>query len=56
MKERLPVDIEKLDLPVDQFRRLDMPQKSYGFANVFYLLGLIITICSVLTVIFLGNR
>lgn len=55
MRERLPVDIENLDLPVDQFKRLDAPQKSYGFANVFYLLSLIITACSILTVIFLGK-
>ncbi len=53
MKERLPVDIENFELPVDEFKRLDTPQRSYGFANIFYLLGLIITLGSVLTVIFL---
>lgn len=55
MREKLPVDMENFELPVDQFKINDNRNNSYGFANIFYLLGLIITIFSVLTVIFLGR-
>lgn len=56
MKERLPVNIENKELPIDEFKRFESEQNnSYGFANIFYLLGLIITVFSVLTVIFLGK-
>ena len=55
MRERLPVDIENLDLPIDEYKRFDKQNNSYGFANIFYLLGLIITVLSVLTVIFFGK-
>ena len=56
MNDRLPVDIENLELPYDQFKRLDNDNtNSYGFANILYLLSIIITLGSVLTVIFLGK-
>lgn len=55
MKERLPVDIENLDLPFDKYKKNDRQNNSYGFANIFYLLGLIITGFSVLTVILFGK-
>ncbi len=57
MKERLPVDMENLELPDDDFWEKDeLPRTSYGFANILYILSLLITIGSVLTVVFLGNR
>ena len=57
MNDKLPVNIENYELPVDQFKRLDNDNSnSYGYVNILYLLSIIITLGSVLTVIFLGNR
>ena len=54
MNDKLPVDIENLELPVDQFKKFDKPSNSsYGYANILYILSIIITIGSVLTVIFI---
>ena len=56
MNEKLPVNIENLELPVDQFKRLDRDNSnSYGYANILYLLSIIVTLGSVLTVVFLGK-
>ena len=55
MRERLPIDIENLELPKDDMK-IDNKHSSYGFANILYLLSLIITFLSVITVIILGNR
>ena len=55
MNERLPVNIENLELPVDQFKKLDDNSNSYGYVSILYLLSIIITLGSVLTVIFLGK-
>lgn len=55
MNGRLPIEMDNLELPKDQFKKLDR-KNSYGFANTLYILAMIITIGSVLTVIFLGNR
>ena len=56
MNEKLPVNIENLELPVDKFKKLDKDNSnSYGYANILYLLSIIITLGSVLTVIFLGK-
>ena len=57
MNDRLPVDIENLELPVDQFKKFDKPSNSsYGYANILYILSIIITIGSVLTVIFIRKQ
>ena len=56
MKDRLPVNIENLDLPYDQFKRLDYRNNNaYGYVNILYLLGIIVTIGSVLTIIIIGK-
>ncbi len=55
MRERLPIELENLELPKDEFNN-NKPQASYGFANILYLLGMIITTGTVLVVILLGNR
>lgn len=56
MNEKLPVNIENLELPIDQFKKLDRDNSnSYGYANILYLLSIIVTLGSVLTVIFLGK-
>ena len=56
MNERLPVDIENLELPYDRFKKVDRDNSnSYGYANILYLLSIIITLGSVLIVIFFGK-
>jgi len=54
MKDRLPVYIENLELPNNQYKR-EVKNVSYGYVNILYILSLIITIGSVVTVIFLGK-
>ena len=57
MRDRLPIDMEDFDLPYDEFKRLDRDNSSsYGYANILYLLAILIALGSVLTVIFFGNR
>ena len=56
MNDRLPVDLDNLDLPYDEFKKLDHDNSnSYGYANILYLLAILITLGSVLTVIFFGS-
>ena len=55
MRERLPIELENLELPQDNYMD-PKPKSSYGFANILYLLGMIITMGSVLVVMLLGNR
>ncbi len=55
MRERLPIELENLELPQDNYMD-PKPKSSYGFANILYLLGMIITVGSVLVVMLLGNR
>lgn len=56
MRDRLPVMLEERELPKDNFRVDDVRSNSYGYVSFLYLLSAMITIGSVLTVIFLGNR
>ena len=57
MNNRLPVNIENLDLPEDQFKEKDNNQNiSTGFVSIMSLISLIITMASILTVLVLGNR
>ena len=57
MRNRLPVELENLELPIDKYsNNNNNNNKSYGYVSVLYLLSLLITIGSVLTVLFLGNR
>ena len=56
MKERLPIEIENFELPEDNTIVTYERKPSYGFANILYLLSMLITVGSVLVVIFLGNR
>lgn len=57
MRNRLPVELENLELPIDKYsNNNNSNNKSYGYVSVLYLLSLLITIGSVLTVLFLGNR
>lgn len=57
MKNRLPVDLDNLELPVDKYAKFDTKKdNSYGYVSILYLLSLIITLGSILTILFLGNR
>jgi len=55
MKERLPIEMDNLELPQDDFWEKDELNNSYGYANILYILSIIITIGSVLVVIFFGK-
>lgn len=54
MRDRLPVLLENNELPYDKFKKNER-SKSYGYVNFIYLLSLIITLGSILTIIFLGK-
>ena len=56
MRERLPIEMDNLQLPKDEFMVNESKRNSYGYANILYILSMIITVGSVLVVIFLGNR
>ena len=57
MKNRLPVNIENRELPIDEDRNIDREKKtSYGYVSVLYLASLIITIISLLSVMMMWSR
>jgi len=56
MKDRLPVNIENLELPKDEFKIPEPRSNSYGYVNILCLLSSLITLASVLAIIFLGSR
>lgn len=55
MKNRLPVYIENRELPQDVNieNRKNREEVSYGYINILYILSLLITGASVITVLFL---
>ena len=55
MKNKLPVYLENLDLPVDEYKE-DENKDSYGYVSIMYIIALLITLASVLVVIIFGNR
>ena len=55
MKNRLPVYIEDKELPGDNYNIRRERNNSYGYVNILYLASIIITILSVMTVIFVGK-
>lgn len=55
MRNRLPIYIENLELPKNDNIKMEERKSSYGYVSIFYLLSLLITLGSVLTVIFLGK-
>lgn len=56
MKKKSSSNIENLESSQDDFWDKNELQNPYGFGNILYILSTIITVGSVLTVIFLGNR
>ncbi len=56
MKERLPVVLESLELPMDEFEKEKEKKVSYGYVSILYLISLMITIGSIITVLVIRNR
>ena len=57
MRDRLPVELDNMELPFDKYNRIEQRKSnSYGYVSILSLLSLIITLGSVLAIIFLGNR
>lgn len=56
MKERLPVVIENLELPIDEFKKEEVNTNSYGYVSILYIISLLITIGSVLTVLIVSIK
>ena len=52
MRDKLPVYIENRELPKDEFDINNSNNKSYGYVSILYLVSIMITVVSVLTVIF----
>ena len=54
MRNKLPVYIENRELPKDEFMNNNNNNKdrSYGYVSILYLASIMITVVSVLTVIF----
>ena len=57
MRNRLPLNIENRELPVDEYviNKENNRENSYGYVNILYFSSLIITIASVIAVIVYGN-
>ena len=53
MRNKLPVYIENNVLPIDNYKKND---KSYGYVSVLYLGSLIITIISLLSILYMWYR
>lgn len=51
MRERLPVIMDDLELPNDNYVPKKEKKVSYGFVSVLYLLSLMITVGSLITVL-----
>ena len=57
MRSRLPVNIEKYELPEDNYKEeQNNNNNSYGFVNFFYLLAVSITLSGILVIIFFKSR
>lgn len=53
MKYKLPVNIENNELPQDKYNK--NKKNNYGYVSFMYLVSVIITLCSLLTIIILGK-
>ena len=52
MRDKLPVYIENRELPKNELDINDGNIKSYGYVSILYLVSIMITIVSVLMVVF----
>ena len=56
MRERLPIVIEDLELPENSdSENSSKKNKSYGYVSFMYLISLMITISSILVIMFFGR-
>ena len=55
MKDKLPLVLEHRELPIDEINQMKIKNPSYGYVSFLYLASVLITIGSVLIVIFLGK-
>ena len=55
MRDRLPVEIENLELPKDNNKKTDK-SSSYGYVSFLYILSMVITTITLLVVLVIGNR
>lgn len=55
MKNKLPVVLENLELPIDDKVKKEDNNKSYGFVSFMYLLSIGITAGSILAILLLGK-
>lgn len=55
MNDRLPVNIEKNELPIDYMNKRDN-SNSYGYISILYLLSVIITMLTIIVTVFFGKR
>jgi len=55
MNNRLPLYIENLELPKENINK-EKKSNSYGYVSILYIMSLIISLGSVITIIILGNR
>ena len=55
MRNRLPLYIENLELPIDN-KKIEERNNSHGYVSILYIMSLIISLGSVITIIILGNR
>ena len=60
MKDKLPVVLENLDLPKDDFAKHENVRKNsdgfINFVNIIYVLSFILSICSIIVVLFMKLR
>ena len=56
MRNRLPVYVENLELPNKIENIVVKRVSSYGYVSILYIISLIISLGSVITIIVLGNR
>lgn len=54
MKDKLPVYIENNKLPIDSLN-LNEKKDSYGYVSILYLLSIIITLGSIITLLIIGG-
>ena len=55
--KKLPVVLENLELPEDNNKRIEIKRRSSsGYVSILFMLSSLITLGSVMALLFLGNR
>ena len=55
MRNRLPVQIENRELPIDKYN-VNERDSSYGYVNILFLSSIITMISSIMMIVIFGNR